>query len=305
MRTRWASLNKSVKKIVEGWDALVAASEVQLDLQRASQSAVREALGDPLLLTKLVFLREFSRKMLDHIKYFESNKVRAHEVYMHLVAVQHDMEHLFGAAEIEAVLTIGRCPEFGRAVMTEYIRVVSRAAHNDWLKKMRANQDSETIELYQMIAVFDPMQKAAFTFTTDEILDVIRPITNSIYSPDPGYDPLRVRQFTHPVVIVSHSPQTQLQDYLSQHHAQLNGTVWDYWVAKKAMAPHLGSTVLALLAAPIGNAEVERSLRKIKKTSLLKERSARMTPENKKMVDFIYVNSHLDLTSLRAMKEKL
>lgn len=55
------------------------------------------------------------------------------------------------------------------------------------------NQDGETIAIYQMISVFDPSQKDAFTFTSEELLRILRPIHDSIYGPtQAGYDPLKV-----------------------------------------------------------------------------------------------------------------
>jgi hypothetical protein len=77
--------------------------------------------------------------------------------------------------------------------MTTLINRASTAARNDWIAKMGRNQDAETIQVYQMIAVFDPRQKDAFTFTSDEILRYLRPIHDSIYGPtEAGLDPLKV-----------------------------------------------------------------------------------------------------------------
>ena len=84
---------------------------------------------------------------------------------------------------------------------------------------------------------------------------------------------------------------------------RLNGDVWAFWVAQKALKPHLAATVLALLACPIGSAAVERALRKIKKTSLYKERGA-TTPQKKAMLDFVYVNAPLQLTQLERKRER-
>ena len=93
-----------------------------------------------------------------------------------------------------------------------------------------------------------------------------------------------------------------MQAYIASTPAQLNGTVWQYWVAQKSFKLQLASTVLALLAAPIGNSDVERSLRMIKKTSLFKERGAKMTAENKEMINFIYVNAPLQLSQIQQNK---
>lgn len=172
------------------------ASYTTTDLEdaRASHAAVRTMIAnDPLVLSKLVFLREFTRKMLVHIKWFESTEARAHEVYTRLCSIQNGFSPLFDANEITSMLDIGRCPQERRDDMRSLITTASRAAGNDWTAKMERNQDDRTIELFQMIAFFDPEQKAAFIFTPDEILDDIRPIHDSIFpAVEEGYDPLAV-----------------------------------------------------------------------------------------------------------------
>lgn len=178
------------------FDAIEEASGVPLAPPRASQTAVRDAIAaDPLLRCKFVFLREMTRKMLVHIEYFESAKPIADQVYARLISVQNGFDPLFQNDEVEIILTVGRCPPALAPAMRDLIRVVTNAARNDWTNKMINNQDDETIALYQMIAFFDPLQKAAFAFTIEEILDVIRPIHDSIYPPEPRYDPLLVLYF--------------------------------------------------------------------------------------------------------------
>jgi len=167
--------------------------------------------------------------------------------------------------------------------MIVLIKAACNAAYNFWVEKMQRNQDMETIEVFQMLAVFDPAQKAAFTFTSEEILAVLRPIHDSIYGPtEAGYDPLKLN----------------LEEYLRTDFGVLNNSVWDFWVAKKKFQPRLASSVLVLLVCPLGNGESERSLRKTNKTSNNKERGARMTPNHKKKVNFIYGNAPLKLTDL-------
>lgn len=193
VRVRWASLNKSAKKLVESWESILAAAAADLEVPRVCHTAVRACIDeDRLILCKLVFLREFTRKMLVHIKYFESTETRAHEVYARLVAIQNGFSPLFDAGEVELILTLGRCPADLREAMASLIRIASHAAQNDWLSKMDRNQDTETIQFYQMLAIFDPLQKAAFTFAPEEILEVLRPIHDSIFPVEVGYDPLAV-----------------------------------------------------------------------------------------------------------------
>jgi hypothetical protein len=194
VRVRWASLNKSVKKVVPEWDAIVLAAQTPLPEPRACHSNVRRAITeDPLLLCKIVFLREFSRKMLVHIEFFEFTDAGAQDVYARLVAIQESFNPLFKADEINSILQHGRCPDDRRDDMKKLITLACNAARNDWLAKMTRNQDGETIAVYQMIAVFDPSQKDAFTFTSAELLRILRPIHDSIYGPtEVGYDPLKV-----------------------------------------------------------------------------------------------------------------
>lgn len=194
MRVRWASLNKSVKKIVPNWHAIVEAATADLADARACHSNVRAAIADdPLLLCKLTFLREFTRKMLVHIEFFEQSGPHAQDVYARLVAIQEGFSPLFDQEEVASILDIGLCPDDRRNDMTTLITRASAAARNDWISKMERNQDTETIQVYQMIAVFDPRQKDAFTFTLEEILRYIRPIHDSIYGPvEAGVDPLKV-----------------------------------------------------------------------------------------------------------------
>ena len=99
---------------------------------------------------------------------------------------------LFDEEEIRFILDLGRCPVLLEPAMRDLIRICCTAARSDWINKMRNNQDDETIALYQMLAVFDPLQKAAFNFTVDELLVVFRPVHDSIYEPQAGYDPLKV-----------------------------------------------------------------------------------------------------------------
>jgi hypothetical protein len=155
-------------------------------------------------LCKLVFIREFTRKMLVHIKYFESADARAHEVYTRLSAIQNGFSPLFDAAEVTSILDQGRCPADRRDHMASLITIASHAAGNDWKAKMQRNQDHRTIELYQMIAFFDPEQKAAFIFTSEEILTEIRPIHDSLFpEAEAGYDPLAVPlQFSFSYIIL-------------------------------------------------------------------------------------------------------
>jgi hypothetical protein len=194
VRVRWASLNKSLKKIVRQWQQIVDAATADLADPRACHASVRSTLAsDPLLLCKCTFMRELTRKMLVHIEFFEQSGSHAHEVYARLVAIQEGFSPLFDEQEIALILQIGQCPADRRVDMTNLITRASTAARNDWISKMARNQDSETIQVFQMIAVFDPGQKAAFTFTLEEILHYLRPIHDSIYGPaEAGNDPLRV-----------------------------------------------------------------------------------------------------------------
>ena len=155
------------------------------------------------MLSKLVFLREFTRKILGHIEYFEHSSPLAHEVYSRLVAIQEDFGNLFDQEEVRIILELGQCPVNREDDMRALIRIACGAAQKAWASKMVRNQDMETIEIFQMLAVFDPSQKAAFTFTTDEILTVLRPIHDSIYGPtEANYDPLRVLFFIFQVLIL-------------------------------------------------------------------------------------------------------
>lgn len=182
VQTRWASLYKTSRDIVNAWDALREAAATELSERRASHDAVREIIDvDLLLLSKIVFLREFARKMLSHIEWFESDKVRGHEVYQRLVAIQNGFSPLFDAEEVGYILQEGRCPEALAAAMRELVTVASHAAANAWRQKMITNQDAETIEFFQMLAFFDPKQRDAYLFTADQILSVIRPVHNSIF----------------------------------------------------------------------------------------------------------------------------
>jgi hypothetical protein len=155
---------------------------------------VREMIAqDPLLLSKLVFIREFTRKALVHIEYFENAGPLAHDVYSRLVAIQADLNPLFSADEISAILEMGQCPVEFRDSMTLLIRIASNAARNEWIKKMEHNQDSETIEVYKMMTIFNPATKDAFPMTADKILEVLRPVHDAIYGPvDVDYDVLKV-----------------------------------------------------------------------------------------------------------------
>jgi hypothetical protein len=176
------------------WDALVAASQVNLPGTRSSQNTVREMIAqDRLLLSKLVFIREFTRKALVHIEYFENAGPLAHDVYTRLVAIQSDLNPLFSVNEITAILEMGRCPEELRVSMASLIRIASNAARNEWIKKMEHNQDSETIEVYKMMTIFNPATKDAFPMTAAKILEVLRPVHDAIYGPvDVDYDVLKV-----------------------------------------------------------------------------------------------------------------
>ncbi len=182
-----------MKKIVPNWPAMEDAAAENLADPRACHSNVRAAIAaDPLLLCKLTFLREFTRKMLVHIEFFEESGPHAHDVYARLVAIQEGFSPLFDQAEITSMLQIGRCPQDRHQDMTTLIKRACAAARNDWISKMERNQDQETIQVYQMIALFDPRQKAAFTFTPEEILRYLRPIHDSIYGPaEAGLDPLK------------------------------------------------------------------------------------------------------------------
>ncbi len=73
--TRWASLKKTARDVVAAFPAIVEAANAELLEPRACQAAVRDLLEDRLLLPKIVFLREYSSKMLVHIEFFESDKV--------------------------------------------------------------------------------------------------------------------------------------------------------------------------------------------------------------------------------------
>jgi hypothetical protein len=157
-----------------------------------SDAVVGVIQNDPLCLSKLVFLREFTRKMLVHIEWFESTEARAHEVYRRLVAIQQSFTPLFDANEVETMLTLGRCPEDNKPAMRSLIEIASNAARNDWTVKMDRNQDDETILFFQMIAVFDPLQKAAFAFADADLLQMMRPVHDSIFTREPNYDPLAV-----------------------------------------------------------------------------------------------------------------
>ena len=92
--------------------------------------------------------------------------------------------------------------------------------------------------------------------------------------------------------------QIQLDTYRKKAFGRLDTTVWDFWVAQKALNSHLAAPVLAVLCTPLGSAEVERSLRKSNKTSNNKFRGARMTAENKMKVNFLYANAGLKLQDL-------
>jgi hypothetical protein len=193
-RIRWASLNKTSGKLVKYWNAIVQASEEVLKEPRASQTFVRKTLlDDRSILTKLVFIREFTRKMLIHIEWFQSDSPRAHEVYGRLVAIQNGLNPLFSDIEIEHIIALGACPDDLKRMMRTVIKTACKAAYNVWLDKMTRNQDEETVLIYQQIAFFDPGSRDAFTHSTDDLLSLLRPIHDSIFgAPDDGVDPLRV-----------------------------------------------------------------------------------------------------------------
>ena len=123
------------------------------------------------------------RTRCHHIRYFETNQPLAHEIYSKLNAIQQGFLPLFDPAEVDSILRQGQCPEDLRESVTYIIRTASSAAYNFWVTTMSGNSEFETIAIFQKFAVFDPTQKAAFTFTDDELLEILRPIHDSIYGP--------------------------------------------------------------------------------------------------------------------------
>jgi hAT family C-terminal dimerisation region len=73
--------------------------------------------------------------------------------------------------------------------------------------------------------------------------------------------------------------------------------VWTYWSSSRRRWPLLAMIVLILLAAPIGNSELERSFSLVKRTSLDPHRQ-NASAENKSVMNRAHVNKELNLYPL-------
>jgi hypothetical protein len=193
-QTRWAQINKTTKQVIKNWAALEAAAEFELRETRASQVLVRNALTSPTLRTEVNILFEFSRKMLQHLEWFESQEPRAHEVYSRLQAVSASFMPLFRVEELEAILLNGHCPPEHQESMKLLARAVANAGLTIWEKKVSANQAEETLDFYKALMAFDPEQKNGEVLTEAHLLKYCRPISDSIERWDDADGP-------HPLIV--------------------------------------------------------------------------------------------------------
>jgi hypothetical protein len=72
---------------------------------------------------------------------------------------------------------------------------------------------------------------------------------------------------------------------------------WKYWASKARSWPKLALVVLLLLSAPIGNSDLERSLRLAKTGSLDPVRQS-AAAENKSLMNLSYCNGFQDFYNL-------
>jgi len=286
-QTRWAQIKKTASQVLKNWDAIVEASAVVLETERASQTAVMVALLSPTLRTELNIVYEFSRKMLVQIEWFESQEPRAHEVYSRLSTVTASLQPLMRTDEINILLQNGHCPPEDQAAMTVLVRAVSHAARANWESKVRDNQADETLEFYRTLQLFHPQLKAIVPINDADFLQFCRPISDSIelWNDDDGPHPIlsELRAYREGPAVAAVMPPLE---------------VWRFWCAQRAITPWLGRVALVLLAVPIGNADSERSFRKTKAVGLDKVRGAKMSIERKGQQNFVYVNAPLRLTPL-------
>jgi hypothetical protein len=94
--------------------------------------------------------------------------------------------------------------------------------------------------------------------------------------------------------------RAEFEEYLEEpfsRNLQSSALVWDYWSNCRRRWPLLAAIVLLLLAAPIGNSELERSFSLVKRTSLDPHRQT-ASPANKSAMNRAHVNKDLNLYSL-------
>jgi len=294
-RIRWLTIGKCARSVYDQWEefselpagyAFTAASNVPASII----SLERALYDDPLLKCKVHLLSLLAEKWGPTLTWFESNNPRSYQCLSKLQEFSAIARSWLSPADIDSLIRDLHDLDPHRGLnervtaLRQSLQLLGEFVTAKWTAMLNNVTDSQ-MRFWTQATILSPSQKGhrnmddAFYF---ELIDHVA-IRQGV-NPQDRRDLLR-RQF---------------DEYLAEtfnRELPNSGAVWDYWVSLRRRWPILAFIALILLAAPIGNSELERSFSLVKRTSLDPHRQT-ASSENKAAMNKAHVNKDLCLVPL-------
>jgi hypothetical protein len=292
-RIRWLTIGACAKSVYDQWTdfyelpagyAFRAASTVPASFETLGETVN----NDELVKAKLHLLVLLREKWGPTLEWFESNNPRSYQCLSKIQEFGTIVSDWLSRQDIDLLLDDMLNSHRERNIRENALRGclerLGEFARRTWTA-MATNITDSQIRFWTQAFILDPSQKARRTETDDFYFEL--------------FDHMAV---LHRVSVAERrgSLRTQFNEYINEPHRRPlanSAEVWDYWVAARRRWMRLGTYALLILAAPIGNSELERSFSLVKSTSLDPHRQ-NASAENKSAMNRAHVNKDLHLVPL-------
>lgn len=291
-RIRWLTIGRCARSVYDQWEefselpagyAFTAASNVPASVTNLEQSLH----DDTILQPKVHLLALLAEKWGPTLTWFESNNPRSYQCLERLQEFSALVRAWLSPADVDSLiadLDQHRGLNERVNVLRQPLQRLGAFVAEKWLSMLNNITDSQ-MRFWHQAVILNPSQKAQRNREDDfyfELFDHVA-VRQGISAQD-RRDRLRA----------------EFHEYLSEPFTRLlsnSALVWEYWCSCRRRWPLLSIITLILLAAPIGNSELERSFSLVKRTSLDPHRQ-NASAENKSAMNRAHVNKDLKLYSL-------